>query len=74
MKVSNSLIQRGEKNLDSLNKKSDLPNSPQTGEIRCHCLATYLEARETGTIADLPTRLSDNNSDNSPKSEIIIYI
>lgn len=53
--MSNLLIQ-GEKKtyLDSLNKKRDLPNSPETGEIGCHFLVTYLEARGTGTIADLP--------------------
>lgn len=57
MKVSNSLIRGGGGSLDSLNKKSDLPNSPQTGEIRCHRLAAYLEVQETGTIADLPTQV-----------------
>ena len=75
-KVSNLLIQRGGGwgwggTLDSVNTKRALPNNPQSGEIRCHRLATYLEAQETGTIADLPTGLSDSNSD---KSEIITQV
>ena len=50
-----SLLVQGEKKtfLDSLDKKRDQPSSPETGAIRLHLMATYLE----GTVVGLAGRL-----------------